>query len=50
MSSIKHYSKEVNMTVEQAKSMSWNEIVKFIVVGLVKLIAFGVVLWIIRHV
>ena len=49
MSSIKQFSNEVNMTVQQVKSMSWGEVAKFIFVGLAKLIAFAITFWIIRN-
>lgn len=50
MPSIKQYSNEVNMTVQQAKSMTWTEIAKFVVFGFFKLAGLATALWIIRHI
>lgn len=37
------------MTIQQVKSLSWEEIIKFIIVGTVKLVGFAIIYWIIRH-
>lgn len=40
----------VNKTHEQTRNMTWGHIARFAVYGGLKLLALGIVLWILRHI